>query len=819
MKRVFLTIILFAALIKHSEAEELKVNFNSVPLNVALTELSTQWNVPVSFNDTELSPYVITLAGSFSSHRDVLMKMTYNLPVSIRLISGVWVITSIKATKDIINEEIVTEKRGAIIEGVVMDATNGERLPFALIVYENKRFFADKNGYFSFRTYIETSDFSSLSASITYLGYNPKNISLVKKGLNRIFLTPFSYELDKVIVKGYITDRSFQLDDLPATIRVNHTIAKYLPGNSDNSVFNFLRMMPGVRAAGEPSYLSVWGSREGESLVIMDGYRIYAMNNFNDQISSVNPFMVKEIKLMKSAFPVNYGGVTGAIAQLTGLDGNSTRPALKSGLNNLTANIFASVPVGVRSVAMASYRQTFYNLYDIDKLNPFGNKPQSRGPVSSNDIFIIPDYVFRDANIRFRSLFGENNTVVASFYAANDNFKYNFETADFSYSAVEANKQYSFSINLNTITGNSGKTDFSVFYSSNTNESDRIRRVSAQNYTSYKTENLIGEAGTDINYKAEFIRHNFFTLGASFKFLFDDFNKEGYDKNLYTLYFNDRIILKNFEANIGLRYDSFLSESYVQPRLSAILNVGSGFKINAAYGIHHQYSGKIPYIDYDGNFYYLWKVFNGSTMPVIKSSHKILGLNFNKNGWFASADLFAKVSDGVLKFTRYRGNIRIVSSRFSGQGVDVMVNKELKGSNVFIATSLSSVKESFESSERMNLVYNPIEVKAGFLVNLNPFYLSATFVQGWGYRSLYEGISESTSQNNDYSRFDIAVNYRYSKKRYILNAGLSVLNLFNTLNYKYIDVIPNIQRGQSEYLSTYYQAIPFTPLISVEIHL
>ncbi len=45
-----------------------------------------------------------------------------------------------------------------------------------------------------------------------------------------------------------------------------------MPGFSDNALFNVLRMMPGIRASGEPSdELYVWGSSPGESRVTLDG--------------------------------------------------------------------------------------------------------------------------------------------------------------------------------------------------------------------------------------------------------------------------------------------------------------------------------------------------------------------------------------------------------------------------------------------------------------------------------------------------------------------------------------------------------------------
>lgn len=812
-----MTIIFVLTIFRISASEVIVINYNSVPLNIALTQLSEKYGVSLSFDDRELSGYIISISGRFNSANEVIVRMLANLPLRLRKISGVWVIST-GVSGNTTDSLKIKSDNNVIVEGVVMDALSGERLPNAVLTLKDKRFYSDRNGYFSFKASADNNEFLSFDVSVGYLGYNISNITLMGASLNRIFLTPVSFILDTVLVRQYLTGRSFQSGDSPASIRINHTIARYLPGNGDNSVFNLLRLMPGVRASGEPSFLSVWGSNEGESLVKMDGYRLFAMNNFNEQISSVNPFLVKEVRLTKGAFSVSNGGASGSIAEIYGIDGNSSRPVVKANINNLTANLFASVPTGSRSVVMAAYRQTYYNLYDVNKFNPYGKRPESSGSPSSRDIFIIPDYLFRDANLRFKSTFGVDNTLMAGVYAAEDDFNYQFESGDLTYDAKETNQQYAFSLNVNTKIGIPGKSDFSIFYSSNNLTSDNIRRYRGQNLISYRTENLIGESGAELNHKIELGRRSFMDFGLSVKYLFEGFNGDKIDNQIYSVFVNEKLVLDKFEGNVGLRLDSYLGRSYFQPRVTGVFHLGYGIKLNAAYGIHNQFSGRIPYIDYDGNFSYLWKLFNGTNMPVIKSEHLIFGASYNNKGWLVSAEVFNRASNGILKFSRYRGNIRIAESSSEIRGVDMMINKEYKGSYIFVSSTFSSVNERLHNTESSTASYKPVEIKAGLLLNFNPFYFSTTFVNGWGYRSPYQNISDGDTSDEKYSRLDAAINYRFTKNRFVLNAGISVLNIFNTLNYKYIDVVPSLPGSQSGYLNTYSQAIPFTPLISVELN-
>ena len=81
-------------------------------------------------------------------------------------------------------------------------------------------------------------------------------------------------------------------------MKVNANIARYLPGQGDNSIFNLLKLMPGIQAAGEQTTdLSIWGSSPGQSMVTFDEFTLFGMKNYNDNISVVNPLVVKNMEI------------------------------------------------------------------------------------------------------------------------------------------------------------------------------------------------------------------------------------------------------------------------------------------------------------------------------------------------------------------------------------------------------------------------------------------------------------------------------------------------------------------------------------------
>jgi hypothetical protein len=233
--------------------------------------------------------------------------------------------------------------------------------------------------------------------------------------------------------------------------------------------------------------------------------------------------------------------------------------------------------------------------------------------------------------------------------------------------------------------------------------------------------------------------------------------------------------------------------------------------------LYNQFINKVPYIDNSNNYSYIWKIADNDNVPVISALHTVLGASFSKKGWLITTEGFLKKSSDVLRFGRYRGSADVVKTNIEVMGVDILIDKEIKGSNVFISTSLSRVNEHYQSLNLPKKEYTPFEIKTGAVIDLSPFYISSTFVFGSGYINPYKNALGDDPVSNDYKRFDISLNYRLTRAKFSIEAGLSVLNLFNNSNYKYIDALPFASGGQSGVLNIYSQAVPFTPIVSVQI--
>jgi hypothetical protein len=106
------------------------------------------------------------------------------------------------------------------------------------------------------------------------------------------------------------------------------------------------------------------------------------------------------------------------------------------------------------------------------------------------------------------------------------------------------------------------------------------------------------------------------------------------------------------------------------------------------------------------------------------------------------------------------------------------------------------------------------EVKGAVLLNFRPFYFSANYVYGSGFRSpsAVLSVSDAGDERYPYSRLDLALIYRHSIRSYHFEIGFSILNVLNHENIKYSNLI-YIPDSPNSSFSIHAEAVPFTPTI------
>ena len=822
---VFLLIVPFYL---SAQKAKIVVNVKNQPLNQVFVNLRNKYAIRFSYNDNLLSQYSVSLSKSFATAEKAISSLLKPFPLTYSLQDNVFVIWK--------RGKAVNTNRKYFLQGSIRDAKTGEALAYSHILSREKNTVSNVDGYFSEMVSRDTV----YHLVISHLGYYILDTLLRPGDRHTIRLIPSSIQLQEVKITGKSIDFVSQAGQQPGVIKLNSKVATHLPGYGDNSVFNLLRLQPGILASGEQTNsLIIWGSYAGQSKVMFDGFTVYGLRNYNDNISSFNPLMAKDIEVMKGGYDARYGGRVGGIVNISGITGNTQKVSFVFNVNNMTLNSLLEIPLSRRSSLVVAFRHTYFNLY-----NPSDHtihRTDSTGNTKDIGIHVVPDYVFRDLNIKYSGQTGKNDHYFLSLYGSNDIFKYNIDKL-YQFRKILKNTQEentqaggSFSYGKNWKKGASTNflASFSLLQKKYTNDYQRIKTWSGVVDTLDKTRSLNNLS--ELTLKAEnrfpvslhhtfefgggLINNNSYLKVDTFDVVMSDLNVVS--SRLY-VYFQDVISVGKevtLKAGGRMTYAFNLNRMYAEPRFSVVFKPHKKWTFSLAWGLYNQFISQTSTVDNQGNYRYLWTVCDNKEIPVLKSMQTVAGIGFSQNGYLVSLEGYFKTVDGLSRYVRFRNIVTpaIYHGKSKSYGMDVMIKKDFKGNTFWVAYSLSRTEELFDYYPKRLRKYRRApqdqlhEVKIGAMVDLHPVYLSANYVYGSGFPV---AVTEDHKVKKDYpySRLDVAASWKFLNRKLKGEIGLSVLNVLNTQNIKLAN-FERIPLNQTSSINIYAEAIPITPTL------
>lgn len=866
-KATILLLTILLAAICSAQPKPIRVEANNTPLNLVLLQLRNQYDFQFSYSENQLSRYKITVSKAFTSKDEAMDYLLKDLPFQLKKIDEVFVIIPDKKKQ---KEE--KKKDQTRITGQIVESGSFEPLPFSRILINNHPLIADVTGSFNYTAALD----SSFHVRISHLGYYIYDTILYASNYRQYQLIPSSVKLGEVTVQSKVVEKSTIVGETLGKITLNDNISRFLPGQGDNSVFNHIRLMPGIQAAGEQSTdLMIWGSYEGQSLVTFDEFTFFGLKNYNDNISVVNPFMVKNIEIFKGGYEAKYGNRVGGIVNITGKNGNLQKPVLSLNINPTTLNGMLELPVFKKSSLVLAYRQTYYNLYNSGDFNIFAPthaRPNNmqKGMSSSKrkfDLSVYPDdYQFRDVNIKFSHQFDNGDQFYISMYGGGDYFHLKADAnfthvtsgnhgmkdmtpLSFTLLNKEKNRQRGLSALYNKTWSNRLTSKFIFSHSDFLKQtSDEAQSVNTSTQNIYKkdkasTENTAIENSIRVENILHFLNGHQLEFGGGFynneakidntatmardTVLIDTLNK--FRNNRAFAYFDDylpvgnRLILKT-----GMRLN-LSGHLYFEPRISATYKISEQLKLNATWGRYHQFIYKMANVDRDQNYTYLWVTGNNNA-HVLNATHWVAGINYQKNNLTINLDAYFKLTHNITQRVfeqQYSGKKRIdgyfpYSGNAKTYGIDLFAKKEFGKHSVWASYTLSKALESLAPQNKPLPAYTLApqhqlhELKVAGLFNIGQFYFSADYVYGSGMEILRKVFA---NEPNDlaYNRIDAAITYKFSPWHFSGELGASVLNLFDTKNLKYAN-FKNIQlTPELGDVRVYSDAVPFTPILFLKL--
>ncbi len=862
-------VFLIVSVIGSAQSKTYRIEASNQPLNTVLLQLRNQYDFQFSYSENQVSQFEITVSKTFYSKEEAVRFLLRDLPLHLKIMDNVFIIIP-----DTRKKKTDEGKYLAQIAGQIVEAGSSEPLPYSNILINNHPMVADVTGNFNYTSLAD----SSYRVRISHLGYYVYD-TLVYAGIDQRFkLIPSSIKLAEIRVQNNIIENATMVGERTGKITINHNIARLIPGQGDNSVFNMIRLMPGIQAAGEQSNdLLIWGSYEGQSLITFDEFTLFGLKNYSDNISVVNPFLVKNIEIFKGAYDAKYGNRIGGIINMTGKNGNMQKPVFSLNINNTTVNGMVEIPLFKKSSLLMAYRQTYYNLYNSSDFNVFApTKPKPKQQTKSTqvkditfDMNVYPDdYRFNDLNLKYTWNFDNGDQFYVSLYGGGDQFSLATEanltremhgmhntikTTDINIGLLnkEVNKQRGMSVFYNK-TWNSLIVSKFVFSHSDFSKqlSEEVKSSNSTNQNIYnqdfsKTGNKAIENSFRMENQINFRNGHYLEFGGGFyrdeaeiaskinlqdTLSIDALNQ--FNSNRAFAYLQDNLpVGERLLLHTGLRMNRSFNNSkfYFEPRLSATYKLTEQLKLMTSIGRYHQFMYKVANIDKDQNYSYLWLTNNENT-PVQNAVHWAGGINYFKNNLTINAEAYYKMSHNLTERVferRYVGRNSIDGyfpyfGNAKTYGLDIYAKKDFGNHSVWASYTISKALESFAPANKKLPLYTSApqdqlhELKVAAIFNIGHFYLSSDFVYGSGLEILRKVFKDVTNDVS-YNRVDAAVTYKFNPKHLSGEVGLSILNLFDAQNLKYANLKTIQLSPELGNIRVYSNAVAFTPILFLKL--
>ena len=819
-------------------AQSISLNYNKQPLNEILLDLNQRYQVQISVNANLSSNCVISVKKQYTSVDKALEALAEKCGFQLIKISNVYTFRKPTPKKENLTTRVAQrkEQKSYQYRGMVVESGSQEPLPHTLIQYAGGYVVSDDNGYFSF-----TSFKKNVQVQFRHLGYQVTNTLLLPDNASKVALLSQPQLLDEIVVVSSKTTDVSKLesiiDKIPQTrlgeeaghIAFNDIANNLVPGNSDNLIFNNLRMYPGVMAAGESitDYV-IWGSFAGQNHVIFDGITLFNSWGINDDIGRVNPYMVKNVNLYKGGYNVPYGDRVGGVIMIDGRSGDREKPALGISLSNQLANGYINIPLfnNQASLQLAG-RKTYYELLDL-----------SSAPRASNE-FIVPTYDYTDFNLKFTASLTNRDVLEISTIGSQDSYNGVF-TSEQRRGVIEdiraSSRQIGSAFKYVKNWRNAGSTELLLSQSEYQPELQTNYTVQAINpnitreVKSFNWVNVVSEQTGKFTHRFPAKNHHQLQLNLAWINNATSIKNQSPQRAVndttlqqarWSMYVMDQMQWGALSLNVGIKADftQFNSTPYIQPRVNGKFKINQHWNFNFGLGIYSQFVSKYSIIDQDGNQRDVWQVSNGDRFPVVQAVHQVAGIAYLTNQFEVSLEGHYNTFVGTNRYLIGRNGFPIfIGGEVRSLGLDLFVKKRLQRHEFWISYSLGKVEERF-ALNRQTQNLQPFkespqsqrhELKTAAVFNFSPFFLTLTNVYGSGF--INTTIEKTDPVIIPYWRADIAAQYRFKWGKMRCQAGFSILNIFNRSNVR-LNQSVNVPDGSV--INTI--GIPFTPTFYLNI--
>ena len=584
---------------------------------------------------------------------------------------------------------------------------------------------------------------------VSYIGYKTLELKLnpnylLNNGRLKIELESAITELQSVTISDR-KEHMVKLNDKISTISISPAQLSALPSLGEKDIFRSLQLLPGVSGTNETSSgLYVRGGTPDQNLILFDGFTVYHVDHFYGFFSAFNANAVKDIQLFKGGFEAKYGGRLSSVVDLTGKTGNSNHVSGNFGVSAISVNGSLELPFdeGKGNIFLAGRRSytdliqsglydNIFDLYNSDSNNTNNQAQNGRGggfrggPGGGGRFGQIenePSFHFYDLNAKISYRPTDQDVVSFSLYNGKDNldnsnevnssqlgFDFGGDNAGFENSTTDINswgnwgssfrwgRQWSDRLYSNTVVSYSKYfTDRDRFSTTDISRADSAFTIRNGTIEDNNVNDFTSK--TDLEWLAT-PKH---TLGFGAQYTYNDVNYLQTRNDTLTVLDrqDDGVTLSAYAQdawsptdrltiNAGLRLVSFNKADqalYLEPRLSASLDLTKRLKLKAAWGQYNQFVTRVVREDVSQGSRDFWLLANEDLNRPSSATHYIAGISYETDQLLFDVEVYRKDMSGLSEYTlRFANNFRqssIDELFFQGtgyaQGIEFLLQEEVR---------------------------------------------------------------------------------------------------------------------------------------------
>jgi hypothetical protein len=660
-------------------------------------------------------------------------------------------------------------------------------------------------------------------------------------------LTPENVELDEIVIEDKKTEEA-----VISTIDIPAELLSQLPSMSGEvPIFKSLEMMPGVKTASElSSGLYVRGGSPDQTLTLLDGVILYNPSHLGNFSSTFNSNALQNVKLIKGAFPAEYGGRLSSVLDVKLRSGTQEKDKRMLSLGTMSSNIMLEGPVSSNLTYMISGRAMYYDFYQKN----FNKNTTS------------PYYNYYDISGKATYNISESSILSISGIYNKDNLRNPKNSPDISYDIGWQNS--SLSINWLQINSKSLLVNAILSYVNyqfrSLIQSDTSAFSSSDYFSNSKLNDYLIKVTAESNLRSTHkFKAGFEITMHDFNMLYADFYNELFetDPNASTdilanemSFFvqDDWEIFPFWKANLGGRFYYFLTNEYlnIEPRVSTVFFLNDDLQINAAYSIAHQFLHLITRSDISLPTD-LWYPSKDNIKPS-KSEQYVIGIDsywFNKvyrfsvEAYYKSMKNLYELKSASTFQLREPINKQFTEGEGEAYGLELFLNKRAGNITGWIGYTLSWTRRKF-AELNAGRIFNPrydrrhdISFVLAYKLNENlTFGATWTYATGQGFTlpsGQYMFSTNTVNPNQEiqynyterngyrlqaYHKLDLNAAYKFKWSDVPIQIYLNFYNVYNRANpfSLYLDY-ENEGNSEQKIVLKQLTLFPFIPTVGVNI--